>query len=469
MEEGNFPIDDFEAKLGRLLETMLEQVAVVFGLEVFDTAKSFMPNLETKAEEQDFRKVVRTWLRKHALKNAKSISTHLKELVREALKDQFKEGFGEREAIRRVAKILATGKAYHIAQRIARTEAHTAATVGQHKAAETSGVDLVKEWGATEDMRTRESHAKADNQTREMWDKFNVGESLLEHPGDPAGPPGEIINCRCVALYWPRAVAPHPVTSSGVVPPPAPKPAVTGAKPKPNDEQLDTDFSDLAPPVFIPPDPSPGLVEQAIQFAWDALIYTRSKLSQDGYEAARKYQGSGYRNWNKALRTNSVVPRGMYRDTLAMDRGFDAWELTQRGTVYRGGVFTQGDKLIDKATGAIPIGTKFQDNGFISVSTDYDTAVSFGKKANGFTFRIDLEPGTPIFGIKPLKFGNSHENEIVLPRGTQFEVIRQLGKWEYLIRIIGNNKPSLRAKKADARGRHSPDKFTWFGDDVIKL
>ena len=464
MEEGNFPIDDFEAKLGRLLESMLEQVAVVFGLEVFDTAKSFLPKLETKAEEQDFRKVVRTWLRKHALKNAKSISTHLKELVREALKDQFKEGFGEREAVRRVGKILATGKAYHIAQRIARTEAHTAATVGQHKAAETSGVDLVKEWGATEDMRTRESHAKADNQTREMWDKFNVGESLLEHPGDPAGPAGEIINCRCVALYWPRSVAPFPVTASNAIKPPTPKPPPGMLPPKDPPKPTASDT-----PTFIPPDPSPGLVEQAIQFAWGALMYTRSKLSQDGWEAARKYQGSGYRDWNKALRTSSVVPRGMYRDTLALDKGFEAWKLTQRGTVYRGGVFTQGDKLIDKATGTIPIGTKFQDNGFISVSADYDTAVSFGKKANGFTFRIDLEPGTPIFGIKPLRFTHERENELVLPRGTQFEVIRQLGKWEYLIRIIGNDKPPLRAKKADARGRHSPDKFTWFGDDVIKL
>jgi F like protein len=59
---------------------------------------------------------------------------------------------------------------------------------------------IMKEWSATEDLRTRPSHVAADGQVVRLDDSFTVGGASLQFPGDPSGPPGEIINCRCTTL-----------------------------------------------------------------------------------------------------------------------------------------------------------------------------------------------------------------------------------------------------------------------------
>ena len=86
------------------------------------------------------------------------------------------------------------------AQRIARTEGHriqqTSADDARHEAIK-SGADLVKQWDAALDSRTRDSHARVDGEIREEDEKFSNG---LLYPGDPAGSAAEVINCRCVAL-----------------------------------------------------------------------------------------------------------------------------------------------------------------------------------------------------------------------------------------------------------------------------
>jgi hypothetical protein len=59
---------------------------------------------------------------------------------------------------------------------------------------------IMKEWSATHDLRTRPSHVEADGQTVDLDDPFIVGGASLQFPGDPAGPAGEVINCRCTTL-----------------------------------------------------------------------------------------------------------------------------------------------------------------------------------------------------------------------------------------------------------------------------
>ena len=54
-----------------------------------------------------------------------------------------------------------------------------------------------KEWLATMDDRTRESHADLNGEVRELDKDFSNG---LAYPGEPSGDPEEIINCRCTIL-----------------------------------------------------------------------------------------------------------------------------------------------------------------------------------------------------------------------------------------------------------------------------
>ena len=56
------------------------------------------------------------------------------------------------------------------------------------------GIILQKEWIATNDSRTRHSHAALDGATVDQDKKFDNG---LMYPGDPSGRPEEVWNCRC--------------------------------------------------------------------------------------------------------------------------------------------------------------------------------------------------------------------------------------------------------------------------------
>lgn len=93
---------------------------------------------------------------------------------------------------------------YNNAIRIARTEGHrvqTTATMDAMEKAKERGADILKQWDATLDGRTRESHSQVDGEFREMNEPFSNG---LMYPGDPSGSAAEVVNCRCALLQRAR-------------------------------------------------------------------------------------------------------------------------------------------------------------------------------------------------------------------------------------------------------------------------
>lgn len=85
------------------------------------------------------------------------------------------------------------------AKTIARTEGHRIqqmSTVDAQQAAKSKGADVLKQWDATLDGRTRESHRRVDGEIRELDEKFSNG---LMFPGDPSGSAAEVVNCRCTS------------------------------------------------------------------------------------------------------------------------------------------------------------------------------------------------------------------------------------------------------------------------------
>ena len=90
------------------------------------------------------------------------------------------------------------------AARIARTEAHRIqckATADAQFRAKEKGADVVKQWDASLDKKTRESHVQVDGEIRELDERFSNG---LLYPGDPGGGAAEVINCRCALLQRAR-------------------------------------------------------------------------------------------------------------------------------------------------------------------------------------------------------------------------------------------------------------------------
>lgn len=82
---------------------------------------------------------------------------------------------------------------------VVRTEGHriqqTSTRDAQYKA-KAKGADVLKQWDAALDSRTRDSHARVDGEIRELDEKFSNG---LMFPGDPAGGAAEVVNCRCTS------------------------------------------------------------------------------------------------------------------------------------------------------------------------------------------------------------------------------------------------------------------------------
>jgi hypothetical protein len=92
---------------------------------------------------------------------------------------------------------------------VARTEAIGALNAGRSEAfkalaEEDPELELERVWLATDDHRTRESHRLADGQRVPLGSPFIVGGFELAFPGDPSGPPEEVIQCRCTMLVVER-------------------------------------------------------------------------------------------------------------------------------------------------------------------------------------------------------------------------------------------------------------------------
>lgn len=92
------------------------------------------------------------------------------------------------------------------AMRIARTEGHRIqckATADAQWKAKEKGADVVKQWDASLDGRTRDTHRKLDGQIRELDEDFEVNGARASAPG-MFGEPAEDCNCRCALLQRAR-------------------------------------------------------------------------------------------------------------------------------------------------------------------------------------------------------------------------------------------------------------------------
>lgn len=127
---------------------------------------------------------------------------------------------------------------------IARTELAGAVNGGSLAAtqivAKASGDNYTKQWLTAPGAHypRHEDYPGLDQQTAPLDGTFVVGDSDLQFPGDPDGPPEEVCNCRCTLVY------------------------IQGAVPYTND------VASTAPPPETPPEPQPLPVDDGTQPSW---------------------------------------------------------------------------------------------------------------------------------------------------------------------------------------------------------
>ena len=133
----------------------------------------------------------------------------LKTSIRTEISIGIASGSNWNEVANKISRSMVTtpfNKAYNNAIRITRTEGHRvliASTMKAQENAKENGADVVKQWDATLDEYTRESHQMLDGQIRELDENFEVGGASAPAPGH-FGIAKEDINCRCSLLQRAR-------------------------------------------------------------------------------------------------------------------------------------------------------------------------------------------------------------------------------------------------------------------------
>jgi uncharacterized protein with gpF-like domain len=192
----------FAERLEAVYLQMADAAIEAFSARILQQGKHAGLILEVK---EDFAQIMRRralrYIQQEALRRRiQRVTETTRRQIINAVDDGYRSGSTLPEtssAIRSIIPMLARFRA----DAIARTETHGAANYGSNEAAKETGLPLRREWLAAQDERTRESHAEADGQIVGMDDAFAVGSSFLMYPGDPAGDPEEVINCRCTLGY----------------------------------------------------------------------------------------------------------------------------------------------------------------------------------------------------------------------------------------------------------------------------
>lgn len=365
------------------------------------------------------------------------------EMVRGDLAEGLDAGESVPQLRDRVAAALDVGRYSYLAERIARTESHTATEGGSWSAhmawAELAGEELFKLWDSTHDGRTRLTHRVANNQIVALSDRFTVGGAGLLYPGDPSAPPQESINCRCSTLVGSRAEM-RDYAGLGPEEPPLETPA----------ERIERILAE-----GVTGDEAMGQVFSAAD-----LIDTQRK-------AFVRYTGSAYMSMNKAIRQQTLdyAPQVIARregrnatpeeiatwdrllaqaptvDQLVSSGAYASYEIDsgkpeKDAKTFAGmnAAFATADpikkpvrlyrgisdvKMLMGRTENL-VGLEFADAAVVSSSADESVAEGFGM--GGAVMEVLVDAGTPAIAVAAISQYPT-EQEIIFPQGTRFRVV----------------------------------------------
>ena len=119
---------------------------------------------------------------------------------RQKVENSITQGIIQGESVDQIAERLAKDlktnnmNKMRMFARTAMTGAQNAGRLKQMEDASERGIDIRKQWIATLDDRTRDTHQHLDGDIVDVDATFANG---LRYPGDPYGAPKEVYNCRC--------------------------------------------------------------------------------------------------------------------------------------------------------------------------------------------------------------------------------------------------------------------------------
>ena len=170
-----------DASLGRILRPVWEN-AFSTGSQVASQSYGIPAVQNTRLTQH---------LMQYGLARVQKINNTTRQKLASALARGVQAGESRAQLVDRVQNAMNTNR--ERAQIIADTEVHTSIQSGSFESIRSSGAKF-KTWLSSGDDATRMSHQLLNGRTIPMNERFENG---CLYPGDPAGAPGEIINCRC--------------------------------------------------------------------------------------------------------------------------------------------------------------------------------------------------------------------------------------------------------------------------------
>lgn len=188
-----FDVDAFLDALGTSIENAFVAGARQSGKELSDLGLANDVLLE--ADKGRMPKLAEAYWEQRANVTGKT-GERIKQEIHDAILDGLTNQEGQTELADRVRDVFKTNLREYDVRRVARTEAHIAVSNGRFQLMKSQGVKK-HEWISARDSSVRESHQNVDGEVVEIGETFGNG---LRYPGDPAGPPEETVQCRCLVV-----------------------------------------------------------------------------------------------------------------------------------------------------------------------------------------------------------------------------------------------------------------------------
>lgn len=358
---------------------------------------------------------------------------------RQHIRNAIAQGVLQGESIPDIAKRLekVVGMNHSSAVRNARTAmtgAQNAGRVSSYRDARKLGIKVLNEWLATNDSRTRDSHAKINGDRVPDGKKFANG---CEYPGDPNGPPEEVYNCRCTLIpYLPDYdFDEDDVSEEGFEKWSKSRKfnaddfsyAVTTANM--SEAEVRKAWRDLCPELT-----SEQEFIQDVYVATDDSFRINSAFRQAGeniegksvYDILEEY--GGFPRWMTGTREEFaarvegfdklIADHALKKDTLltrlVSDRYSESVLGLAQGTL-ESVIYNFDTEAVQEALGKL-VGTKVTEYGFMSTAGALDERFQAFSRRN-VVLKLFAKEGTPAL------YANPDELEVVLGRGTKYTIL----------------------------------------------
>jgi len=184
------------SRVKNLIFTHWKSVTDTFRTRILSQIR-LLQETERKEYEDEFDKQFETFLFTYGSEKVTNISSTTMANIQSAIDSAQVDGLDVISTARRITELTSISSITR-AVLIARTETHQAANYANFTSLDVVNIpETTKEWVAVNDARTRDDHSAANGQEVSKEGNFIVGGAELRYPGDPLGPPQQVINCRC--------------------------------------------------------------------------------------------------------------------------------------------------------------------------------------------------------------------------------------------------------------------------------